>query len=152
MPQRQPANALGQLKALLTAGTLTGLSDAQLLQRFAAGRAEAAVAAAGAEAAFTALVDRHGPMVWGVCRRALGDTHEAEDAFQATFLLLVRKADSVRVGTSLGRWLHGVARRVAVRARAEAVPAAFPAGLGPGRADRRPGPRGGPERTPRGGG
>src|SRR5262249_38884073 len=61
---------------------------------------------------------RHGPMVLGVCRRALADPGEVEDAFQATFLVLVRRARSVRAGDSLGRWLYGVARRVAAKSRA----------------------------------
>jgi RNA polymerase sigma factor (sigma-70 family) len=108
------------LRALFAAGTATGLTDSQLLERYTAKRAESAEAATAAEMAFAALVDRHGPMVWGVCRRVLGDTHEAEDAFQATFLVLVRKAGSVRVDGSLGRWLYGVAHRVARRARSEA--------------------------------
>src|SRR5262249_28186951 len=77
-------------------------------------------AGTAAETSFEALLDRHGPMVWGVCRRLLGDAHEAEDAFQATFLVLVRKAGSVRVDRSLGRWLYGVAHRVALRARSAA--------------------------------
>jgi RNA polymerase sigma factor (sigma-70 family) len=71
--------------------------------------------------AFEALLRRHGPMVLGVCRRVLHDAHEAEDAFQATFLLLVRKAPSLRQPERLGPWLHGVAYRTAVRARARAA-------------------------------
>src|SRR5262249_32384914 len=71
----------------------------------------------GDQAAFRALVGRHGPMVLGVCRRILRDPHAAEDAFQATFLLLVRKAGSVRNRGSVGPWLYGVARRVALEAR-----------------------------------
>src|SRR5438874_10951954 len=83
--------------------------DAQLLERFAAARDEGA---------FELLAGRHGPLVLGVCRRVLGDAHEAEDAFQATFLLLARKASSVARHPSAGGWLHTVAYRVALRARA----------------------------------
>ncbi|HTU89884.1 MAG TPA: sigma-70 family RNA polymerase sigma factor [Gemmataceae bacterium] len=72
------------------------------------------------EAAFTALVARHGPMVLGVCQRILGDAHEAEDAFQATFLILARKAASLRRPEALSCWLHGVAARLAHKARAAA--------------------------------
>src|SRR3954453_14670883 len=69
------------------------------------------------QGAFRDLVGRHGPMVLGVCRRILRDPHAAEDAFQATFLLLVRKAGTVRKRESVGPWLYGVARRVAMEAR-----------------------------------
>jgi RNA polymerase sigma factor (sigma-70 family) len=70
------------------------------------------------EAAFAILVHRHGPLILGVCRRLLGDVHSADDAFQATFLLLARKAGRLRRPERLGPWLYGVARRVALRARA----------------------------------
>jgi RNA polymerase sigma factor (sigma-70 family) len=120
MGKGQPGSVLRQLRALFAAGTATGLTDSELLRRYTAMRAESAEAATAAEMAFAALVDRHGAMVWGICRRVLGDAHEAEDAFQATFLVLVRKAGSVRVDGSLGRWLWGVAHRVARRARSEA--------------------------------
>ena len=109
------SGALRQLRALFASGTATGLTDKELLERYTAKRTESAEAAAAAEMAFAALVDRHGAMVWGVCHRVLGDPHEAEDAFQATFLILVRKASSVSVDGSLGRWLYGVAHRVALR-------------------------------------
>src|SRR5262245_27907248 len=72
----------------------------------------------GDEAAFELLVWRHGPMVLGTCRRILGRTPDADDAFQATFLTLIRKAGHVRVGTSVGGWLHRVAFRVALKVRA----------------------------------
>ena len=121
MASGRPGLALRQLRNLFSAGTAIGLTDRELLDRFQTRRVESAEAATAAEMAFAALVDRHGAMVWGVCRRVLRDIHEAEDAFQATFLILVRKADSVRVEGSLGRWLYGVAHRVAHRARNRAV-------------------------------
>ena len=86
-------------------------TDARLLERFAVDRDESA---------FAALVDRHGPMVLGVCRSVLKDGHDAEDAFQATFLVLARKAATVRAGDALGVWLYRVAFRIAVQADREA--------------------------------
>jgi RNA polymerase sigma factor (sigma-70 family) len=87
-------------------------ADAELLARFVR---------QGDEAAFEVLVHRHGPMVWGVCRRLLTRTEDAEDAFQAAFVVLLRRAGSIRDGSLLGNWLYGVAYRVAVRARARAA-------------------------------
>ncbi len=106
-----------QFRTLFGAGSAAGKTDEQLLSRFAERSAEAAEAGLDSEAAFAALVARHGPMVLGVCRRALADPHDADDAFQAVFLILAMKARRVRVGDSLGRWLYGVSRRVAARAR-----------------------------------
>jgi RNA polymerase sigma factor (sigma-70 family) len=109
----------GQLDVVLRhihklAGAPAGeeLKDGQLLQRFAE---------AGEEAAFAALVRRHGPLVLGVCRRVLRDTHAAEDAFQATFLVLLRRARALDRRGSLAGWLHTVAYHVALRARARAA-------------------------------
>ena len=79
------------LQTLFGVGTLSGLTDGQLLERFADGAWRDA-----AEAAFAALVERHGPMVLSVCQAVLGDRHDAEDAFQATFLVLARRAGSIR--------------------------------------------------------
>ena len=89
-----------------------GASDAQLLERFLARREEAA---------FEELVRRHGPLVLGVCRRVLGEAQAAEDAFQATFLVLVRRASSIVPRSSVGAWLGGVARRTALKARTAAA-------------------------------
>jgi serpin B len=87
-------------------------SDGQLLERFAGQRDEAA---------FAALLERHGRMVWNVCRRVLANASDADDAFQAAFLVLVRKAGSIARRESVGSWLHGVAYRVALEARASAA-------------------------------
>ncbi len=97
--------------SLFSDGVSTGLSDKELLERFAASRDSAG------ELAFATLVARHGPMVLSVCRRMLRDPHETEEAFQATFLILVRKRAGIRIGASLGPWLYGVSVRVARRAR-----------------------------------
>ena len=111
MAGRQVA-VLTSIGQLFHSGPVAGLDDGQLLERFVARRDEAA---------FAALVALHGPMVLGVCRRMLRDGHDVEDAFQATFLVLVKRAGSIRDPGRLGPWLHGVARRVAMRARAEAA-------------------------------
>ena len=100
-----------QLGSLFEGGSAAGLSDRQLLERFATGCDE------GGQAAFAALVARHGPMVLGVCRQLLGDHQHAEDAFQAVFLVLARKARSIREPELLGNWLYGVALRTARKAR-----------------------------------
>src|ERR1017187_7526953 len=113
MPGARARSIPRQIQTLFAAGTFCGLSDRQLLGRFLASRDEVA------EMAFAVLVERHGAMVLGVCRRILGDSHDAEDAFQATFLVLVRRAGAIRVEGSLGKWLFGVATRVAARAKCE---------------------------------
>src|SRR5262249_48938844 len=88
------------------------LPDRDLLERFQAQRDQAA---------FHTLLRRHGPMVLDVCRGVLGDSPDADDAFQATFLVLAQKAGSIRKGASLGSWLHGVAYRTALKARAQSA-------------------------------
>jgi RNA polymerase sigma factor (sigma-70 family) len=110
---RAEARVSEQIRTLFQAGSIGALSDAQLLERYASGDRPSA------ETAFTALVERHGPMVLGVCRRLLADSHLAEDAFQATFLILAKRARSVRNHHSLGGWLHRVARRIALRSRSK---------------------------------
>jgi RNA polymerase sigma factor (sigma-70 family) len=104
---------LGNLYALGTHGALT---DDQLLERFVT-RTDLEAS----EAAFAALVDRHGAMVRGVCQRFVHDPHDADDAFQATFVVLARRAKSIRGRGSIAGWLFGIARRVALRARAESA-------------------------------
>jgi RNA polymerase sigma factor (sigma-70 family) len=110
------ASARNDLATLFDVGAVGRLTDAELLTRFSDGRGDSA-----SNAAFALIVERHGPMVLGVCRRVLGDEHTAADAFQATFLILVRKARTVRVEDSLGRWLYGVSVRVARRAKSVVV-------------------------------
>ncbi len=100
---------LREVGRLLSGGTVAAMGEGQLLERFAAKRDATA---------FETLVSRHGPMVLGTCRRMLADPHDVEDAFQATFLVLARRAGSIRDADRLGPWLHGVARRVAARSRA----------------------------------
>jgi RNA polymerase sigma factor (sigma-70 family) len=102
--------ALAEIGALFGGGTVAGQTDGQLLDRFLARRDPLA---------FEVLVQRHGPMVLAVCRGTLCDRDDTEDAFQATFLVLVRKAGSIRGRDSIGPWLHRVAHRVAVRANVE---------------------------------
>jgi len=92
--------------------TTEQMSDVRLIQRFAADRDEAA---------FEVLVQRYGPMVFGVCLRVLGNAHDAEDAFQATFLVLAKKARSLARQELVGNWLWGVAYRTAKRAQADAA-------------------------------
>jgi RNA polymerase sigma factor (sigma-70 family) len=104
-------NVHAQLETLFQHGALGSLTDGELLARFQTGDAPSA------EAAFAILVERHSPMVMRVCRSALGTTHDAEDASQAVFLVLARRAGSVRRFDSAAGWLYGVARRVAARAR-----------------------------------
>ncbi len=118
MAKARSSGLLHHVRTLFGEGVAGVSSDAELLDRFLSRSDAAEDAALAAEAAFAALVARHGPMVLGVCRRALADPNDVEDAFQATFLVLVRRARSVRVGDSLGRWLYGVARRVAAKAQA----------------------------------
>jgi RNA polymerase sigma factor (sigma-70 family) len=109
MPGGAQASVVRSIQTLFGAGSFAGLPDSQLLDRFLSGR--------DAEAAFAALVSLHGPMVWDLCRSILRDQHDAEDAFQATFMILVQKAGVIRQRDSIGPWLYGVARRVAVRAK-----------------------------------
>ncbi len=107
--------ATREIRALFELGGAAGLTDGQLLERFAT-RADGS-----GDLAFEALVDRHGPMVLRACRSVVRDDHEAMDAFQATFLVLARKARTLWVVESIAPWLHRVARRAAGKARLAAV-------------------------------
>ncbi len=103
------------LQTLFLAGALGDVPDGRLLERFLDSTGEASAES------FRAVVDRHAPMVLGVCRRVLGDVHEAEDASQAAFLVLARRARSIRGDESVGPWLFQVAHRIALRARKSAA-------------------------------
>ena len=102
------SDAARQIHRLYDEGTLGGLTDAQLLDRHVS---------IGDELAFEALVRRHGPMVLAVCCRVLKDSNDADDAFQAVFLVLARKARSLWIKDSLGGWLHRVSCRIAFQLR-----------------------------------
>src|SRR5436309_15027945 len=112
MSQATLGEILGYLRKTCATDAAHDLMDGELLARFLHQHDEAA---------FALLVQRHGPLVLGVCRRVLGDGHAAEDAFQATFLVLVRRAASIGHHELLGGWLYAVARRVAQKARAQAA-------------------------------
>ncbi len=112
MTRVSSGSVVGQLESLFEVGSMAGLTDRQLLERYTAGGREPA-----GEAAFAALVARHGPMVLHVCRQLLGDFQYAEDTFQAVFVVLARKARSIRDPDLLGNWLYGVAIRTARCAR-----------------------------------
>jgi RNA polymerase sigma factor (sigma-70 family) len=111
MTSGQLSQVLRQLCRLVGARSVEELSDRQLLEAFAQH---------GDPAAFEVLVTRHGPMVLGVCRRVLHDDNDADDAFQATFMVLAKKAGSIRRQEAVGSWLCGTAYRLALKARANA--------------------------------
>jgi RNA polymerase sigma factor (sigma-70 family) len=109
MGTRRRPTVLQRLREVALRPDGAGLTDGELLERFLVHRDEDA---------FAALVRRHGPVVLGVCRRLLQNEADADDAFQATFLVLVRKADSIRPPGMVGNWLYGVAHNTARKARA----------------------------------
>ena len=115
MARSSTRDAFRHLTTLCQSGVLGNLNDEQLLERFIELSDESS------QDAFAILVRRHGPMVFGVCRRILRDTHAAEDAFQATFLVLARKASSVIPREKVANWLYGVAYRTAHEARVRAA-------------------------------
>jgi RNA polymerase sigma factor (sigma-70 family) len=112
MATSQMGEVIRHLRRAMLVRDGAGLTDGQLLEDYISRRDEAA---------FAALVRRHGPMVWGVCRRVLSNYHDAEDAFQATFLVLLRKAVSIAEKELLANWLYGVAHQTALKARATAA-------------------------------
>jgi len=114
MPVSPSVDVLRDIQTLFDTGTAGNLSDRHLLERFIDQRD-------AAQAAFRVLVLRHGPMVLRVCHNVLRDPNDVQDAFQATFLVLVRQWRSIRNLDSVGGWLYGVACRVAARARVDSA-------------------------------
>src|SRR5215831_8510163 len=112
MASDQPHRLTRYLRNLVSTTTLRDASDHALMAQFVAGRDDAAL---------TALVRRHGPMVYHLCRRVLRHEQDAEDAFQATFLVLARKAHTLHAPEAVGNWLYGVAYRTALKARTAAA-------------------------------
>ncbi len=115
MAVNNSGNAHLHLRTLFNVGAMGASSDGQLLERFVTGRGELR------ELAFAALVERHGPFVLRVCRSVLRDEGAADDAFQATFLALARKAGSLWARDSLAPWLHQAAYRAAVHDRSVSI-------------------------------
>jgi DNA-directed RNA polymerase specialized sigma24 family protein len=112
MTTSQMSEVIQHLRRSVCPPEAAALTDGQLLENFISRHDDTALAA---------LVYRHGPMVWGVCRRVLQSHHAAEDAFQATFLVLVRRAVSISSRELLANWLYGVAHQTALKARATAA-------------------------------
>jgi RNA polymerase sigma factor (sigma-70 family) len=115
MVKGQQGAVLRHVHTIFNVGTIGDLPDGQLLEQFTAGSGEEA------ELAFAALVERHGPMVSRTCRAILHDSHDVDDAFQATFVVLLRRAGSLWVKESLAAWIHQVAYRTAFCARSAAA-------------------------------
>ena len=115
MPHASAQSFNAHLQVLFDAGTCAGLTDGELVERFRANPDE------GGERAFEVLVARHGPMVSSVCRNLLKEPNAAHDAFQAVFLVLARRAGSIRKTESIASWLYGVALRVAARAHVSSI-------------------------------
>ena len=111
MRDTQLGPVLRHIRRLTLPPVAQGLTDVQLLERFCQGREEAA---------FATLMHRHGGLVWGVCRHVLRQEQDAEDAFQATFLVLAQQAAAIRKREALPSWLHGTAFRIAMRAKRDA--------------------------------
>src|SRR5262249_2779748 len=112
MPPPNTPPVLRHIRKLMGNQAVAELSDSDLLERFSCHHEDAA---------YEALLERHGPMVLGVCRRLLNEPHDVEDAFQATFVVLARKARAIAQRNLLGNWLYGVAYRIALKARANAA-------------------------------
>jgi DNA-directed RNA polymerase specialized sigma24 family protein len=113
MSRLATSSIVRKIESLFDGGSIAGWSDRELLERFYRQRD------ATGETAFAVIVARHGPVVLHVCRQLLGNSHDAEDAFQAVFFVLARKADRIRDPDLLGNWLYGVAIRTARKAKAK---------------------------------